>query len=335
MTTPELAALADLMTPVALRAAVAIGLFEAIGDVPAPQAALADRLDVDGPALGRLIRFLQARELLTCNDDGTITLTATSAPLGRPGNWSARLNWSGAAGHLDRRFVEDLLPLLRTGRNERDVWAELAADPTLDASFDELMNTRADEWMQAVAAVDGWSGYERVVDLGGGRGHLVAALLTAWPRLRGAVVERPGPAAAAGRMLASYGERAEVVVGDLRETLPIVSTGPDAYVLAHILHDWDDENATVILARAAAAAGPAGRVVVIERVLGGSSAELREATHQDLRLFVLFGGRERTRQEFADLGAAAGLRLIDDTATDTNRHLLTFGLADALTGEPV
>ncbi|SDS91199.1 methyltransferase [Microlunatus soli] len=321
-----LAGLADLMTPVALRAAVAIGLFEAVGERAVPLPVLAAELDVDVAALDRLVRFLRARDLLRIDADGNVLLTAVSEPLGRPGNWSARLNWAGAAGHLDRRFVEDLLPMLRAGRTDRDIWAELAADPALDASFDELMNTRADEWIDAVAASDSWSAYDRVLDLGGGRGHLVAALLTARPRLRGAVIERPGPAAAARTRLASYGERVEVVVGDLREPLPVTSTGPDAYVLAHILHDWDDENARIILSRAAAAAGSSGRVVVIERVLGGGADELREATHQDLRLFVLFGGRERTRQEFADLGAAAGLRLLDDTATATNRHLLTFAL---------
>ena len=75
---------------------------------------------------------------------------------------------------------------------------------------------------------------------------------------------------------------------------------------------------------AAAAAGPAGRVVVIERVLGNAWEDQREITHQDLRLFVLFGGRERSRQDFTALGTAAGLTLTDDHPAAAHRHLLVF-----------
>src|SRR4051794_21517402 len=93
-----LAGLADLMTPVALRAAVAIGLFETVGDGAVAPAALSAQLDVDAAALDRLVRFLLARDLLRTDSAGNIALTPVSAPLGRPGNWSARLDWSGAAG---------------------------------------------------------------------------------------------------------------------------------------------------------------------------------------------------------------------------------------------
>lgn len=321
----ELAALADLVTPMALRVAVAVGLPDALRAGPVGVEALADELEVDAAVLARLVRFLAARGVVAVDGGGSVRLTSTGAPLASAGSsWPARLDWAGAAGHLDRRFVTDLMDVLRTGRCRRDVWAELAEDPALGASFDGLMGARSAEWVPAVVALDTWAGVRSVVDVGGGRGHLLRALLAAWPHLRGVLVERPQAAAAALRAAPSSGHRARVVVGDVREPLP---RGADAYVLAHVLHDWDDATATTILRRAAEAAGATGRVVVIERLLDDAPDRQRDVTHQDLRLLVLFGGRERTRAEFAALGAAAGLTVRSTQPTSTGRHVLTFRAA--------
>lgn len=319
-----LAAMADLVTPLAIRAAATIGLFQHIGaHAPTPMSGIGAALGVDQGGAERLVRFLLARQLLDHTDRGLL-LTELSEPLAVPGNWSERLNADGAAGHLDRRFAEDLLDVIRTGRRRRDVWAELADAPALGASFDNLMQTRSPEWIDAVVADDLWSSRSTVVDLAGGRGHLLAALLTRWPQLRGAIVERPGPAADARVELAPFGDRVSVAVGDLPAPLPSSAQGAAAYLLAHVLHDWDDDTAIAILSNAAAASGPDGRVIVIERVLGAAGDDQQETTHQDLRLFVLFGGRERTLEEFTDLGAAAGLTLTEARATASTRRLLVF-----------
>lgn len=316
----QLAALADLVTPMALRAAVALGLPEAIGAGAVPVEILAGRLEVDAPALARFVRFLAARGVVAIDGDGGVRLTSVGAPLaaGDQGSWPARLDWAGAAGHLDRVFMTDLLAVLRTGTCGRDLWRELADDAALGASFDRLMSTRSAEWVPAVVALDLWADVRYVVDVGGGAGHLLLDLLAAWPELHGVLVERPESAATARQALAG---RAEVFAGDFRDPIP---AGADAYVLAHVLHDWDDDSASTILRRAGAAAGATGMVVVVERLLDDTPDRQREATLQDLRLLVLFGGRERTRAEFETLGSAAGLSLMGAVSTSSGRHALTF-----------
>lgn len=320
----ELAALCDLVTPMVMRATVALGLADALATRPRPVEAVAGELGVDAAALTRLVAFLAARGVVAVDpsggDDGrrAVRLTERGAPLAAAepgGSWPSRLDWAGAAGHLDRMFVESLLPALRTGRCRHDVWATL--DGSLGRSFDELMAARAVEWVPPVVELGLWADVRRVVDVGGGRGHLLRALLSAWPHLEGTLVERSGPAAWAAR---EAHPRLAVVVGDLRADPP---PGRDAYVLAHVLHDWPDEAAAGILRGAGRAAADDGRVLVVERLLD-DPATRRETTHQDLRMLVLFGGRERTRDQFAALGAAAGLRLSGTAATGAGRHVLTF-----------
>ncbi|AEA23086.1 methyltransferase [Pseudonocardia benzenivorans] len=322
--TTELAGLADLVTPLALRAAVTLGLPAAIGSRSVALGALADELAVDPPALRRLVGFLAARGVVAVDPAGTVRLTAIGAPLAAAGSdWSTRLDWTGAGGYLDRRFAGGMLAVLRTGRRPGDPWAEIAADPALATSFDLLMTTRAAEWVPAVAGLDVWAGARCVVDVGGGRGHLLAALLTRWPDLRGVLVERPGPAAAAADALGpELAHRVDVVVGDFREALP---PGGDRYVLAHVLHDWDDDTAATVLRRAAdAATAPGARVLVVERLLDGPPGHRREVTHQDLRMLVLFGGHERTHAEFTALAATAGLRVCAALPTSSSRHVLVL-----------
>ncbi|MFI5615150.1 methyltransferase [Amycolatopsis sp. NPDC051903] len=301
--------LADLVTPLAVRAAVALGLPDRIANEPVPVEVLAADLGTDAGALARLVRLLATRGIVTVTSDGAVRLAAAGACLVSGTSAAARLDWTGAAGHLDRVFIADLLTVLRTGRSGRDLWAELA-EPALGASFDRLMTARSAEWVPSVAELDLWAGVRSVVDVGGGRGHLLRALTARWPHLRGVLVDRSGAADVPAAV--------EVVAGDFRDPL---RAGADVYVLAHVLHDWPDDTARTILRRAAEAAGATGVVLVIERLLDHGG---HDAAHQDLRLFVLFGGRERTRAEFESLGRDAGVTLDSARPTQSGRYVLTF-----------
>jgi hypothetical protein len=141
-----------------------------------------------------------------------------------------------------------------------------------------------------------------VVDVGGGDGTLLAALLRAHPGLRGTVVDQPVTAAAARHALASAGlaDRAGATGGSFFEPLP---PGAGAYLLCAVLHVWDDESAAAILSRCAEAAGR-GTVVVVEKTGAGGEAP---STTMDLRVLAYFGGRERGVSDLRRLGADAGL----------------------------
>ena len=157
-----------------------------------------------------------------------------------------------------------------------------------------------------VAAGYDWGALGHLVDVGGGNGTLLAAILTAHPGLRGTLVDLAGPAEAGRRTLADagVGDRCEIVARSFFEPLP---AGAGAYLLSGVLHDWDDEHALEILRRCAEAAGLAGRVLVIEHGMRADAAESSMRTEMNLRMLAYVGGRERTLGELEQLAARAGL----------------------------
>lgn len=164
-----------------------------------------------------------------------------------------------------------------------------------------------DRIVDVVSGVD-WTRFTTLVDVGGGHGTLLAAILGAHPELRGQLLDLAPTAAEAARTFAAHGlgERAQAVAGSFFEPLP---AGADAYLLFDILHDWDDEHAHRILARCAGAMRPDSRLLVIEAVGGrhGSS-------EFDLVMLVFYGGRDRRLGELQALAGAHGL--VVDTVTE-------------------
>ncbi|WP_152361832.1 methyltransferase [Microlunatus speluncae] len=314
----------DLVTPLAVRIAATTGLLGRIVDAPVPIPELAAELALTEDVLRRLLRPLAVRQVVRLEGDRAVATEVGRALADGPtGAFSARLDWAGAAGELDRLVISEALSAVRGAAPDR-LWDRLDRDPELSRSFDALMSARATEWIAPVAAHPLWSGVDHVLELGGGRGHLLRALLDAWPRLRGTLLDRAAvitdlagsEAVAAGRLRLEPGD----FFGD-------VPTGADVYLLAHVLHDWDDEQAIRILASAARAAGPHGRVVVVERVVPEqltADAATLETAIQDLRLFVLFGGGERTEQQFRTMADRAGLALGSIDPLTGHRQLLVF-----------
>ncbi|WP_331459281.1 methyltransferase [Saccharothrix sp. NRRL B-16348] len=228
-----------------------------------------------------------------------------------------------AGGRAELAFVE-LAHSVRTGqaayphRYGQDFYADLDEHPRLRESFDRQMAHRFRAQLPRIVAGFDWSRFATVVDVGGGQGGLLAAVLTAHPGMRGHLVDVGPTADEARRTFSAHGldERAEVTAGSFFDPLP---AGADAYVLFDILHNWDDEHANRILARCVEAAHPGGRVLVVEGVGG-----LRASSASDLDMLVIFGGRERRLDEFRALASPHGLVL--DTVTELTDHrcLLEF-----------
>jgi len=151
----------------------------------------------------------------------------------------------------------------------------------------------------------------RVVDVGGGQGALLAGILRENARLRGVVFDMPRVADRARREIAAAGlaDRLEFVGGDFFESVP---SGADAYLLKHVIHDWDDEKAARILRTCRGAMGPEARLLIVEGVYPpriDGSPESEGAARNDVNMMVCTGGRQRSEAEFRELYAAAGLRL--------------------------
>jgi len=162
----------------------------------------------------------------------------------------------------------------------------------------------------------------RVVDVGGGRGTLLAAILQRWEHLHGVLFDLPHVADRARPELAArFGQRVQVHAGDFFVDLP---GGADVHLLRHVLHNWNDEQALCLLRQCAGAIVPGGRVLVIETILAPDNrADL--ACMLDLEMMVLTGGRERRRPELRRLLTAAGLA-IERTVPMTSGGWLLVGV---------
>ena len=158
----------------------------------------------------------------------------------------------------------------------------------------------------AVAGAYDWAALGDVVDVGGGDGSLLIALLRAHPTLRGTVIDLASAVESATRALGAAGlsDRGLAQTGSFFEPLP---PGGSGYILSRILHDWDDGDVRRILERCADAAGPAGRVIVVEDIDAGPGGSV--STEMDLRMLAYFLGRERTLVRLVELARAAGLTL--------------------------
>lgn len=324
--------LADLATPFAIRTAVTLRVPDQIASGTDRLECLARACGADPDALGRLLRYLAHKGVLTEVSPGRFTLTRVGELLCDRGlgGHGAYLDLGSLGARMDLAFA-GLPHAIRTGDpgyasvHGLDFWADLDAEPAYRSYFDDLMLSQQRITAPEVTALYPWGGVRRVTDVGGGSGGLLAEVLGAHPDLRGTLVDRAEPVATAARMFAERGlaGRVDVVAGDIFEPLP---PGADVYVLSRVLTDWSDTRATAILRRCAQAAGPAGRVLVVEVL--PTQPHVPHLSPYDLTMLVLVGGRERSEDDHIALAAAAGLRPANAYHGTAGLTLLEFS-ADA------
>jgi O-methyltransferase domain/Dimerisation domain len=296
----------------ALHAAAVLGIGDALADGPRGVDDLAGAVEADPDALYRLLRALAALGVLDEGEDRTFALTEVGAGLrsdvpdsmvawaafiGRPYYWEA---WS--------RLVHSV----RTGENAFrmvhgvDPWGYRLQEPAEGAIFDRAMAATSRRGTGALVAAYDFGRFGTLVDVGGGNGGLIRALLERHPASRGVLFDQPHVVAGA-----TPADRLEIVGGSFFERVP---PGGDAYLLKWILHDWEDRQAATILRVVRAAMGAGAVVLVIERELAGPN-EGAEGKLSDLNMLVAPGGRERSRDEYAALFEDAGLELTGVTPT--------------------
>ncbi|WP_455712461.1 methyltransferase [Streptomyces globisporus] len=308
----ELWSMANLGTPMAVRVAATLRIADHITAGAHTAGELAEAAAVHEESLDRLLRYLTVRGLLDRDGLGRYTLTPLGRPLceDHPAGVRAWFDMEGA-GRGELSFV-DLLHSVRTGkaafplRYGRPFWEDLAEDPRRAESFNRLLGQDVATRAPAVVAGFDWASTGHVIDLGGGDGSLLTALLTACPSLRGTVLDLPEAVQRAKESFAVSGldDRANAVAGSFFDALP---AGAGAYVLSLVLHDWDDEASVAILRRCAEAAGQTGSVFVIEST--GSAGDAPH-TGMDLRMLCVYGAKERRVEEFEELAGRAGLRIV-------------------------
>ena len=283
-----------------------------------------------GPLL-RVLRGLAADEVLDELPDGRFGLTATGAWLrvDVPGSMRdmalirGELNFAAAAG---------LPAAVRSGDaafervHGQRFFDHLDANPAHERVFAAAMASRADREAADVVAAYDFGGIRHLVDVGGGYGVLVSAVLRATPGLTATLVDRSAVVepARARMAVAGLADRCTVVAGDFFAALP---AGADAYVLSRVLHDWSDEEAGRILATCRKAVPSGARLLVAEALLPERARDQPAAIRMDLTMLMLFGAaRERTEGEYRALLADAGFAV---TAVHRTASPVGLGLVEA------
>ncbi len=303
----------------ALRVAIDMELPERLAAGPADAPSLAIACGAPADALQRLLRALCALGVCREGRDGRYHLGEAGEALCRcpPGGGPSLRSivqwWAGPMWSL----WEALGYSVATGRSAREQltghkgYGFLDAQPQAAATFHEAMQAMTALVADDVVALELWRDVRQLVDVGGGNGTLACALAAAHEQLNATVLDRAdaGPAARAWIESQGLSSRCRFVAGDFFAVLP---PRQDAYQLKSILHNWDDAACARILACCAQAAAPGSALVLVERV---RPARLRPTLHDaalartDLNMLAGLGGRERSREEFAALLAAAGFAL--------------------------
>lgn len=303
-------------TTQAIAVAVQLQLPDMLIDAPRSIETLAGQASCHPPSLLRLLRALASIGIVTQQPDGCFALTDIGRLLGAhaPGSMAA---WAQLSGTSSWAAWSQLLSCVQTGHSVRkqttgaDGFEHLQHDADAALLFNRAMVGVSQPVAAALASEVDFTGVAHVVDVGGGRGTLLAALLRAHPRMQGTLFDMAHAVDAARAHLAEAGvlERCQVVGGDFFEAVP---AGADAYLLKTVLHDWNDERCVVILACCAQALPASGRVLVVERLMPARyavTAHDQGIARGDLNMLVEQNGRERTLDEYRALLADAGLVL--------------------------
>ncbi|WP_075008281.1 methyltransferase [Stigmatella aurantiaca] len=306
--------------------AARLRLSDLLASGPLSSDALAPRVGAHPDGLYRLMRAGVAAGLFTEVPPRTFTLTPLGACLRSevPGSMRDMAITLTSPGHW--RPWTDLFTAVQTGRSTvrgalgANIWEHFEKNPEEASHFDRAMGAFSSFIATEVARLHDFSRYARVADVGGSQGVLLTAVLRAYPSCRGILFDLPHVIDGARAQVEAEGlsQRMDLVAGSFFE--PVIPAA-EAYLLKHILHDWDDASSTAILRQIHRAALPGARLIVVEMVLPDGGEPSRAAL-MDLNMLVLADGRERTAREYEALLASTGWALERITPAPSGVNLI-------------
>lgn len=308
-------AVGDISRFAALLTMAELGVADHLTHGPLDTAELARRCGAHAPSLRRVLRELAGMDLVRTAGPDAYALTDKGAALrsDAPGSVRSSIRMLGEEGFW---YAMGMLPAtVREGssafvKRYGHLYDHLAANPAAGSVFDDYMTARAVAFTEGLTRRYTFPASATMVDVAGGKGHILATVLRAHPDMRGILFDLEHVAEHARRTLAEEGvaDRSEVVAGDFFAGVP---AGGDVYLLASVLHNWDDEDAVTILSNVRTAMNPGGRVLILEVVLPDNE-QPHLGKDIDMRMLAIFdGGAERSRDEYAALLGRANLALTD------------------------
>ena len=297
----------------ALAVAAKLGVADLLAAKPRTVQELAAATKTHEHALYRVLRSLASIGVFEETDPKVFANTPYSQPLrsDAPNSMRNGAIFMGEEWHW--KVWGDMMYSVQTGKPAwghmlgAEVFDYFAENPEQAEIFNNAMTDMSVTTAPAVVEAYDFSGINRLTDIAGGHGYLLAQVLKANPHMNGILFDVPPVIAGAGARLEKEGvaERVEKVSGDFFSSVP---KNADAYLMKHIIHDWDDERATRILRNINQAMTENGKVLIVEVVVPEGN-EPHYSKLLDLEMLTSPGGLERTAQEYRELLAAAGFRL--------------------------
>jgi hypothetical protein len=290
---------------------------------------IANAVGCHGPSLQRLLRALSTLNLCREGEDGAFALTPLGSLLRSDAPNSLR-SWAILCGRVLWPLWGNLLYSVKTGESARKLlgranyFDDLEVDEHAALIFNRAMTELTRLIATEVVRLYPFEGIDRIVDVGGGYGALLMAVLESHPEMTGVLLDLPPVIERARQQPAISGltERCQFVAGNFFHTVP---AGADVYLLKAVLHDWDDENCGLILRNCRRALSRNGRILLVERILPTrfEACWLHHAiARMDLTALVALDGRERTEAEFCTLLHAADFHITKMIATSLEYSII-------------
>jgi hypothetical protein len=307
-------------------AAAKLGIADWLQDRPKTVAELATLTNTHAPSLYRLLRALASVGIFEEIEKQQFGMTPLAQTLqtGVPG--SLRYMAIGELGYDHSIGWGNLMQSLETGDIGFDlaagmsVWDYYTQHPEYGEPFNQYMTSITAMVQAAVLSSYDFSGFNTLVDVGGGQGSLLASIVDANPHLQGILYDLPPVIVQAQQHLQSVGSlnRIQPIAGDFFESVPV---GGDIYLMKWIIHDWDEEKCATILKNCHRAMPEHGKLLLVEAVV-------QEGNHPsftkllDVNMLVMTGGRERTAEEYRILLELSGFQLTRVISTPSPFHII-------------
>lgn len=307
-------------TSQAIYAAAKFGIADLLTGGPKSVEELASATDTMPELLYRLLRALASVGIFAEEDGKRFSLTPLAEPLSSDVAGSQR-SLALMMGDDQYRAWGNLADTVQTGDNAyekifgKPIFDHLAEQPEKARIFDDAMTGIHGRETGAILDACDFAGIKVLADIGGGNGSKITAILQKHPNMKGIlfdlphVVERARPKIEA----AGLGERCQLVTGDFFQAVP---SGADAYVMRHIIHDWNDEKSLTILRNCHAVMSPGNKLLLVESVIPPGNDPFM-GKFLDLTMMLIPGGKERTEDEYRELYDKAGFDLVRIVPTST------------------
>jgi hypothetical protein len=305
-----------------------LGIPDLLQTGPKTAEELAAATKTDAPSLFRILRALVSVGVLSSAEGGRFAQTPLSETLVTDAPGSLRWFAISELGQEHYPAWGNLMHSVKTGEIAFDnffgvdIWKYFQQNPEDAAVFNNSMSNVTAAVNDAITSLYDFSQFGKIVDVGGGHGGLITAILQKNPEVKGILFDAPQVIEGAQSKIEAAGlaDRVETVAGDFFKSVP---EGGDAYIMKWIIHDWDDEKSNTILRNCRNQMKANGKLILVDCVVPETD-EPHFSKFIDLNMLVMTGGKERTEREFAQLLADAGLKLVRVIPTDQ-----PFGIIEA------